>query len=365
MPNADVVAGSATLEERWLTYHEQNPRAYLRDAATALGVSELELLLVAGQGHTVRLAVDDWSRLFAWFRRFGRVKTMTRNDHAVIERTGHYGDYQSFGAMAQVLGEIDLRIFTHEWSSAWAITTRAGDMERRSIQLYDASGDSIHKVFIEQDAAEEFDRCVDEFTINLSDTPTLTFAPRRSVTPANDDVIDVDTFLARWDAMQDTHEFHGLLREFGVTRTQALRLAGTTRARRVPPSALQHVLEGAAAIGERIMVFVGNRGIVQIYSGAIKKVVHMSGWLNVLDPGFNLHARDIAFAESWIVTKQSADGPIRSLEVYAQDGSTIVQIFGKRTEGEATPVGFGALLDSVLADVPVADHSMSTVRDPL
>ena len=98
------------------------------------------------------------------------------------------------------------------------------------------------------------------------------------------------------------------------------------------------------------MIFVGNRGIMQIYIGSIQRVVHAAGWLNILDPGFNLHARDTAFAESWVVTKSSADGPIRSLEVFDAEGSTILQVFGKRLEGQgSTPPGFGRLLDEVLA----------------
>lgn len=337
------------LTARLSAYRAEHPKAYLRDAATALNVSELELLLASSEITSVRLRDQDWAELFGWFPRFGPVKTMTRNTHAVIERTGTYADYEGFGAMGQVLGEIDLRVFTREWLGTWAVTSGSGDSVRRSIQVFDRSGDSVHKLFVSDKAADTFAECVRALAMDVQDERVE--LSRRPVTvERDDDGVDVDAFLARWDAMTDTHQFHGLLREFNLSRTQALRLAGPTRAVRVSASAVQQVLEGAAATGEKIMVFVGNRGIVQIYVGAVKNVMHQSGWLNVLDPGFNLHARDTAFAQSWVVTKQSADGAIRSLEVFAEDGSTIVQLFGKRQEGEgSTPVGFSALLDAVLA----------------
>ncbi len=347
MPTVSPIApDTAPLTERWSTFRGANPKAYIRDAAAALGVSELELLLLS-DGDVSRLRSDDWGTLIAQLGAFGAVKTMTRNEDAVIERTGTYANYQSFGMMAQTLGEIDLRIFLREWKHVVAVSARTDVGVRLSLQVFDASGDSIHKVFVPAEQRAAFDALVQSYA---GDDAPLELMARPTITERDDAEIDAAGFLARWDSMTDTHQFHGLLREFGVSRTQALRLAGPTRALRVSPGALQQLLEGAAASGERLMVFVGNRGIVQIHIGAIHKVVHMAGWLNVLDPGFNLHARDTAFAASWVVTKQSADGPIRSLEVYDEAGNTIVQVFGKRSEGEgSTPVGFGALLDQVLA----------------
>lgn len=344
---------TASLADRWSTFRGANPKAYIRDAAAALDVSELELLLLSDSTVT-RLHADDWGTLIASLSQFGAVKTMTRNEDAVIERTGTYANFQSFGMMAQTLGEIDLRIFLREWKHVVAVSSAKEDSVRQSVQVFDASGDSIHKVFVSAEQRTAFEALVQTFTAaDLHDAP-LALTARPELVEKADDQIDAVGFLAKWDSMTDTHQFHGLLREFGVTRTQALRLAGPTRALRVAPRALQVLLEGAAATGERIMVFVGNRGVVQIYIGAIHKVMHASGWLNILDPGFNLHARDTAFAASWVVTKQSADGPIRSLEVYDESGATIVQIFGKRSEGEgSTPVGFGSLLDNVLQACPV------------
>jgi len=344
--SAPILVGGS-VAERWEAFRQENPKSYLRDTAQALGVSELALLPL-GDSELTRLRGDDWPSLIAAFERFGSVRTMTRNEFAVIEKTGAFSHFESFGVMAQTLGEIDLRIFLREWASAWAVQSVSGGETRRSVQVFDASGDSIHKLFVDDAHDETFAAFVREFASDDQSAPE--FGPRPVQVERPDAELDVAGFLAGWDAMTDTHQFHGLLRTFQVTRTQAWRLAGPERARRVPAVALQQLLEGAAASGERIMIFVGNRGIMQINVGAIHRVVHAAGWLNVMDPGFNLHARDTAFAESWVVTKQSADGPIRSLEIFDAQGGTIVQVFGKRLEGQgSTPPGFGHLLDGVLA----------------
>jgi putative hemin transport protein len=173
-------------------------------------------------------------------------------------------------------------------------------------------------------------------------------APAEDVRP--DEEIDVALLRERWDALKDTHDFFGLLRELGVTRTQALRLAGPERARPVDgEAALETALKGAAEADEKVMIFVGNHGLVQIFIGEIERVVRTKGWLNILDPGFDLHVREGAIADAWLVTKPTRHGPVRSLECYGADGETVLQLFGKRTEEESTPSGMAAILDRVVA----------------
>ena len=340
----------ATTADRLSQFLVANPRAHLRDAAVALSVSELSLLLAHQAAVAVPLRGGSWPDLFAAFETLGEVRTMTRNEWAVIERTGSYVGVQSFGLMGQSVGpELDVRAFFREWRTAWAVTTTTEQGPRLSIQLFDASGDSIHKVFATDAGHAAFSAMTSRFRAENSTDVTPSLEPRPTSAERPDDAIDVTELHARWDAMKDSHQFHGMLRDLNVTRTQALRLAGDTRAKRVGGGALQHLLEGAAATAERVMIFVGNRGLIQIHIGEIHRVVRASGWLNVLDPRFNLHVRDTEIASSWIVTKQSTDGPIQSLEVFANDGSTIAQVFGKRMEGTgSTPIGFGALLDGVL-----------------
>jgi putative hemin transport protein len=347
-----------TLRARYAAYRADHPTAYLRDVARALDVSEAELLVASRTDGLVRLTTDDLPALLGAIAATGDVRTMTRNEWAVIEQDGRYDDLRFFErGMGQTVGDLDLRIFGWRWAFAWAVEDVTPRGTRRSVQFFDASGTSIHKVFLEDGAA--FRAIIARFR-HADETGALPqVAPSTSDADRPDEAIDVATLRTRWDALTDTHQFHGLLRELQVGRLQALRLAGETRARLVSADALQRALDGAAAQQEKLMIFVGNSGIVQIFIGTIRKVVRMNDWLNILDPGFNLHVRDQAIAASYVVTKPTVDGPVRSLECYTADGSLVLQLFGKRHEGEQTPAGWSAILDTIVAASETATAEVS------
>jgi putative hemin transport protein len=125
-----------------------------------------------------------------------------------------------------------------------------------------------------------------------------------------------------------------------------MHLAAPQFAQRVDTHAARVLLEGAAANGTPIMVFVGNPGVIQIHGGPIKRVAVLGPWLNVLDPRFNLHLREDAIAEAWAVRKPTADGLVSSLELYANDGELIAQFFGQRKPGQPERCAWRQLLDA-------------------
>lgn len=346
-PDAGLDA-APTLADRFAAWRAENPRGYLRNAAAELGVSELEVLVASGDETLTPLRVDDVPGLLGAIAAWGELRTMTRNDHAVLEQTGRYEGLEFFGpAMGQTVGDIDLRIFATRWAHAFGQITEGRDGPRCSVQIFDAYGVNVHKVFTSD--VDGYETLLSEWALSPrpEGLPAVEPAPVETARP--DAEIDVAALQARWDALQDTHDFFGLLRELGVTRTQALRLAGPERALPVDVDALQTALQGAAEDREKVMIFVGNHGLVQIFIGEIERVVRTKGWLNVLDPGFDLHVRDGGITQAWLVTKPTRHGPVRSLECYGAEGETVLQLFGKRTEAESTPAGMGAILDRVAA----------------
>lgn len=330
-----------SLRSRWLERRASHGPAWLRDEALALGVSEAELLLASREGEVTRLRNEDVPALMADIASWGEVRTMTRNESAVIEATGRY-EGLAFGPHAgQTVGDLELRIFPSRWAHILAVEVRHGEHHRGSVQVFDRAGHSVHKVFTEDLHAWRATR--DRWMLP-PDAPALTCEPRSGPLDRPDADIDVATLQERWDALRDTHEFHGLLRELGVGRLQALRLAGASRARLVTPGALEAVLAGARDGHQRIMIFVGSQGVVQIHVGTVGHLKRSPGWLNILDRGFNLHVREADIASAWVVTKPTVDGPVHSLECYDAAGNTIVQLFAKRAEGEPTPESWIALL---------------------
>src|SRR5690606_38204341 len=113
----------------------------------------------------------------------------------------------------------------------------------------------------------------------------------------------------------------------------ALRKIGADFAYQVKNNASRQILELARDKNCPIMVFVGNRGCIQIHSGEVHKLVEHGVWYNVLDPKFNLHLNENAIARSWVVKKPTEDGIVTALEVFDNNGELIVTFFGKRKPG--------------------------------
>jgi len=327
----------STLCEQFQTLrHERKMRH--RDAARALGISEGEAIAAhVGSGLALRATRlnSEYPALIGALSAAGPVMALTRNEAAVHERDGSYLDASVNGHVGLVLGpDIDLRIFYAQWTHGFFVEEETGDRKSRSLQFFDAQGNAVHKVFERAltDAAAFAGLAglfaADDQTPGIVVTPP---PPRAVVKP--DAEIDVDGFQSAWHAMQDTHEFFGMLRKYGVARTQGLRLAGHEYARRVPASAARQVLEQASVQLLEIMVFVTNPGCIQIHTGPVNNIQVMGPWVNVLDPEFNLHLREDLIKDSWIVRKPTADGIVTSLEIYDEHGDSIAYFFGKRKPG--------------------------------
>ncbi|MES1249526.1 MAG: ChuX/HutX family heme-like substrate-binding protein [Chitinophaga rupis] len=123
-----------------------------------------------------------------------------------------------------------------------------------------------------------------------------------------------------------------MLKKHKVSRLHALHIAGDY-AKKVDNDTVLRLLEKASAGGWEIMVFTGNHGNIQIHTGAVKNIVAIPGWINVMDPAFNLHLRLPDIRETWVVKKPTTDGLVHSLELFDEAGELIVQFFGKRKPG--------------------------------
>jgi putative hemin transport protein len=335
-----------------------------RDIAAQLGVSEGELIAAhvhaspQPQGLRAQRLRTEWPRLIAALEPVGPVMALTRNASCVHEKTGIYSHASANGPagreMGLVLGgAIDLRVFYSRWAHGFAVDEISDKGVQRSLQFFDASGTAVHKVFVKPatDLAA-WERLVAGF-VAADSTPGLEpAAPAAPATeqPDADADIDVEAFQQAWASMRDTHEFFGLLRTHGVTRTQALRLAEPRFVHPVDTASAQQVLSGAASTGTPIMVFVGNPGMIQIHTGPVNKVAVMGPWLNVLDPDFNLHLREDHIASAWVVRKPTSDGLVTSLELFDARGETIAMFFGERKPGRPELCAWRELIDGLVGD---------------
>lgn len=332
------------LFDRYLALKAETPHLFARDAAARLGCSEAEL--VAVMPSALRLA-PRFAELFRALPVIGEVKTITRNEHAVIEKWGRFEKVEiDGGPLGQVVGqEIDLRLFLRQFRHAFFLSEENARGKRDSLQFFDAQGDSVHKVYAESDesatalrllAADHLDERSAEPVEAVKEAPR---APPVTLSGA-----DVEAFRQAWDAMTDTHQLFGILRRFAVGRVQALEAAGAERATEVEPGALAATLRWAAESEAPIMVFVSSRGVLQIHSGPVRAVRAQGGYLNVLDRRFNLHVKDGAVARAFVVRKPTSDGIVTSLELFDQRDDTIAMLFSKRPHGQAEGEAWRATL---------------------
>lgn len=352
-----TVIDFAELAQREAELRGARPGLRRRDAAEALGVSEAALVealrISAGGALSLRRpsSPEGFGELLKELPPLGRVMALTRNEHCVHEVYGTYADPKLFGGMGLTLGAIDLRLFFSNWRHGYALTEAVEGGLRRSLHFFDGSGEAVHKIYATaQTDLAAWEALVARWTEPSPEAPAyVPPAPRRAGLP--DAEIDVEALRAGWRAMRDPHDFDALLKKHQVERTQALRLVGEEFARAVSPGAVRSVLEGAAAGEISIMIFVGNRGCIQIHTGAPKTVKVMGPWLNVLDPDFNLHLREDRVAAAWVTRKPADVDHVHALELYDDTGFCFARIFGERHEGEHELADWRALVTGLAAPV--------------
>jgi putative hemin transport protein len=319
------------LKEKWETLKAENPHLRIRNAAEQLGVSEAELL-ATNVGNGVTVLKSDFSDLLQEVVKLNKVMALTRNDECVHERKGVYlnPDFSSPHAQLFVGEDIDLRIFISSWKFGFSVV----EGDRKSLQFFGKDGLALHKIYLTKDSSEaEFDVLTEKYKAENQSAEIVTEPVPAKAKEKADSEIDVAGFQQAWRGLKDTHDFFMMLRKFGVTRTQALRLAPEGYATKIENSKVVNVLEDASEQNLPIMIFVGNRGIIQIHTGEVNKTLWHQQWFNVMDPDFNLHLDTTKIAETWITKKPTEDGEVTSVEVFNKEGDFIVQFFGKRKPG--------------------------------
>ncbi|MFN3938613.1 MAG: hemin-degrading factor [Gemmobacter sp.] len=342
---------SADLAERIVAARAERPKMRERDLADLLGIAEAQLL-AADLGQGVRRIAADPARLMPAVGALGEVMALTRNDWCVHERRGRYLDFHAGDHAAMVLGpEIDLRIFPRHWAHAFAVEREGEAGPRRSIQVFDAAGDAVHKVHLVAGSdAAAFARLAEDLAVAPAAPFALASRPAPEPVRARPD--RVEDLRAAWAGMTDTHQFLALTSRLKFDRLGAYRSVGTPWARPLAPEAVVEALTRAGRDGVRIMVFVGNRGCIQIHSGTVERLEPMGPWFNVLDARFNLHLRADKVAEVWLVRKPTRRGDAVSVEAFDAEGRLILQLFGKRAEGDTDTAAWDALAEGLAAAVP-------------
>lgn len=321
----------AELKATWAEFKSQNPKTRIRDAAKELGTTEAELV-ATGIGESAILLEGDFRELIKEVGSLGHVMALTRNDHVVHERKGTYEKISFNNHVGLVLGaDIDLRLFLGDWKFGFAVN----ENDRKSLQFFNNFGEATHKIYLTEKSNEgAYDTLTEKYKAADQDQ-NLFIAEKAEVKPEPESIPDIDkaTFQEEWLNLKDTHDFFGLLKKHNLTRKQALRLAPEGYAYQITLESLKDIFDGASETQVPIMVFVSNNNCIQIHTGPINKIFVMGPWLNIMDPEFNLHLRQDAIDEAWVVKKPSEAGLVTGIELIDKNGVMFNQYFGKRKPG--------------------------------
>lgn len=333
---------SIDLRTAWKELQQTNPSLRIRDCAEKLGVSEAELLATTVGDYSVRLE-GDWTELVKRLPELGRVMSLTRNDSCVLEHKGSFQKVDIIGAgaraMATVIGPIESRVFFAAWKFGFSVRQETPRGIKQSIQIFDEAGTAVMKVFLQGATGnkagsdqEAFDRLISDF-LSTDQSQNISVTAIHDTPTKSKNEVDANALVQDWGNMKDTHDFYGILRKHQVNRLDALYLAGDQYAYQLNKSAINIMLETAAADKLPIMVFVGNRGNIQIHQGKVQTIRLMDDWINVLDPDFNMHLKGNDVDTVWVVKKPTADGVVTAIEVFDNKKNMIVQLFGLRKPG--------------------------------
>lgn len=319
-----------------------------RDLAESMGVPEAALL-AAQVGHgSIRIEPAP-ARLIPMVEALGEVMALTRNDSCVIEKIGVYSDFHGGAHAAMTLNpDIDLRLFPRHWVHAYAIETESETGPKRSIQIFDAAGDAIHKIHLRpQSDVAAWKALRQELALPDQSDAIPDFEARAPVDAARGALDQAPALREGWNAITDTHQFLPLVKKHKMNRLGAYRVAGAPFVRPLDRSAVAQLIEMLAGSGTPLMIFVGNMGCIEIHSGPIETIKPMGPWLNIMDPRFNLHLRADRIAEVYEVRKPGEHGLAISVEAFDNHGELILQIFGIRPSKGGDPVAWQAQIEAL------------------
>ena len=322
-----------------------NPRD--RDFAEALGISEAALVAAyCGQGVT-RIAADP-DVVMAAAQELGEVMALTRNTSCVHEKIGTYDNYHPGRHAAMILtDDIDLRIFPSHWKHAFLVERHGETGIRRSIQVFDAAGEAVHKVILKEGSNHTAFSDLTRSLASDDQSQDAVFDTRMRAEPAKIAKDKIDILRSEWKRLTDTHQFLRLESKLKMNRLGAYRAAGLPFARKLTPDSIVALLGALQRTETEIMLFVGNRGCIQIHTGPLSTLKPMGPWQNVMDPGFNLHLRRDEVAEVWAVDKPTQRGTATSVEAFDAYGALIFQVFGVPKEGRDSRPAFRAIVEEL------------------
>lgn len=222
-----------------------------RAVAAELGVTEAELL-ASGCGRIVTRLTGSFSELLRGLPVLGEIKSVVRNAYAVQERTGRVTTVTSLpgGVVHLTADTFELDAAVPAWCKAFALIEPGRLGTKRSIQLFDGRGSAVAKFFL---------------------------------TPESD-AVGYKTLVARFQS-GDQGTVEAVVEDS---------VAPLQRPADAAPASLAGFLYETSRLARTIEIAVGNDAASQRTTKNVERIKRSErgGWINVLDPGLDLHLHE-------------------------------------------------------------------------
>jgi putative hemin transport protein len=312
------------LRARWQALREENPKLRIRDAADQLDVSEAALVAL-GVGVTATRLQSNWVDLLLEIHRFGPVMGLTRNDHAVHERHGNYGNLKILGdALIARDDGFEAALFLSRCATGFAVSEFAHGQARQSFQFFDERGVAVHKIYLtEHSRPEVFKEVVAQFrSADQSDAVQISPFETQRVNEGVDSLWS-SRIVSDWPLGADGKP---------VTCPDLSLQSAAIQVEPLGAGAAEVVLKRAAELATPLVVVVGHSGAVQLHRGPIQKILRTGPWMNVLDDAFNLHLRDTQLTSASCIRELTDTGDV-SLYWGDTHHCPVLQIFSEDRSG--------------------------------
>lgn len=327
------------IKKKFQTLKEKDPNLRMRDAADMLNLSEAELLATRCGVEVIRLDASKAKEILKEIPKLGKIMALSRNEYVVNELKGlyqkiHIGD----SSIGYIAGEIELRISFDAWKMAFSSKDDLHGKTLRSFQFFTKNGEAIHKIYLQDQSNQKvYEEIIEKYKSEDQSPSQEIEYDENSPEEIPDEYINIEEFRKQWNEMKDVHELKGIAKKHKLTKIQTLRLAPEGMSEKIKNDSTRYLLEKAKEKEIPLMIFVGNKGIVQIFSGKIYNLKDHGPWFNVLDENFNLHLKEEGINQTWISKRPTKGGILHSVECFDKKGELLIQFFGEGGHGGPEP----------------------------
>lgn len=345
---------NSNLYHDYLQAKKAHSDKHTQEIAVLLNVSEAQLIHCRVGNDNVQRLSGKPADILQELTTIGQAKGITRNNYVVSIQTGEYSNprFSDHGGLFLNPKALDLRMFFAQWNSVFALAEATSEGTRHSIQFFDKHGDSLHKAY----ATDDTDMVAWQALIERYSTSENHPIAPKVISSFSEQEISAELasqLEQQWRDMTNVHQFFGILKKHNLSRQQVFRVVSRELAWQVPTNALSELLSLAYNAQNEVMLFVGNRGCVQIFTGKINNLSSLTtestqiDWLNISNENFKLHIIENGIAECWVTRKPTKDGFVTSLEVFDAQGNQIIQMYGQRIEGTPEQIEWSKQVSSL------------------